>query len=280
MTDAHVHINPWHQLRPEIAATLSRTNKDFHKFKTYADDPRAFLDLMDEDRIERACLINYVAPEVVGYTHETNAWVAKFASADRKRLLPFGSLHPAHVKDAKKTVDELLNKHEVSGIKIHGPHQLFAPNAYLEGEKTLRVLYERCQEEGVPVMFHTGTTVFPGARNKFGDPMMVDDVAVDFPDLKIILAHGGRPLWTETALFLVRRHANVWMDISSSPPASLLSYFPPLEKIADKVLFGSDWPGPHVPGMRANVDAFLALPLSEDAKRKIVEENARRLLVR
>ena len=79
---------------------------------------------------------------------------------------------------------------------------------------------------GVPVTIHTGTSVFPGARSRFGDPMDVDDVAIDFPRLTILLAHGGRPLWMEAAFFLVRRHPNVHLEVSGIPPSKLLEYFP------------------------------------------------------
>src|SRR5205814_4481983 len=102
----------------------------------------------------------------------------------------------------------------------------------------------------------------------------VDDVAVDFPNLNIILAHGGRPLWMETAFFLVRRHPNVFLDISGIPPKSLLKYFPRLEAIADKTLFGTDWPGPGVPDVKENLDNFHALTLSEPAKEQILSKTA------
>jgi hypothetical protein len=235
---------------------------------------------MDAEGVERACLINYVAPDVMGYPPQVNEWVYKYAAHDRARLVPFGGLHPGHVKSAKAEVEKLVYSYELGGIKVHGPHSLYFPNAYVEGDKTLRILYETCEREGVPVMFHTGTSVFPGARNKFGDPMAVDDVAVDFPKLKIVLAHGGRPLWMATATFLVRRHPNVYMDISSIPPAALLSYFPKLEELADKAIFGSDWPGPHVPGMRANAEAVAKLPLAAEAMTQILLQNARRILKR
>ncbi len=110
--------------------------------------------------------------------------------------------------------------------------------------------------------------------------MLVDDVAVDFPRLVLILAHGGRPLWCDEAVFLLRRHPNVYMDISSIPPQRLLDYFPRLEEFADKVLFGSDWPGPGVPDIAGNIRKFLALPLSRAAQRKILWENAARLFPR
>jgi predicted TIM-barrel fold metal-dependent hydrolase len=124
------------------------------------------------------------------------------------------------------------------------------------------------------VMFHTGTSIFPGARNKYGDPIYVDDVAVDFPKLKILLAHGGRPLWMHTAFFLVRRHPNVYLDISGIPPKTLLKYFPRLEEIAAKTLFGTDWPGPGVPDIKKNLDEFRALPLSRSVQEQILSKTA------
>jgi predicted TIM-barrel fold metal-dependent hydrolase len=81
----------------------------------------------------------------------------------------------------------------------------------------------------------------------------------------------------ETAVFLARRFANVHLDVSSIPPQKLLEYFPRLEDLGDKVLWGSDWPAPGVPGMRENADRFLALALSEGVKSKIAHENARKL---
>jgi len=123
-------------------------------------------------------------------------------------------------------------------------------------------------------MFHTGTSIFTGARNRYGDPIHIDDVAVDFPRLKIILAHGGRPLWMQTSFFLLRRHANVFLDISGVPPKSLLEYFPRLEEIASQTLFGTDWPGPGVADIKKNLADFRSLPLREESKQKILSHHA------
>lgn len=73
----------------------------------------------------------------------------------------------------------------------------------------------------------------------------------------------------DTAFFLLRRHANVYLDISGIPPKTLLEYFPRLTEIAHKTLFGTDWPGPGVPDIKQNVDAFRALPLAEAVKERI-----------
>ena len=110
-------------------------------------------------------------------------------------------------------------------IKIHPPHQLLFPNDYLNGVKELEIIYRAAEANGVPVMFHTGTSIFPGARNKYGDPIYVDDVAVDFPTLKILLAHGGRPLWMQTAFFLIRRHTNVYPRYQRDPAEDALEVF-------------------------------------------------------
>jgi predicted TIM-barrel fold metal-dependent hydrolase len=135
-------------------------------------------------------------------------------------------------------------------------------------------LYERAQDLGLPVMIHTGTSVFPRARNKYAQPIYADDLIVDFPKLRIILAHGGRPLWTNEAFFLTRRSKNVFLEISNIPPQNLLDYFPRLEQIADQTMFGSDWPGPVVKDIGANIERFKELPISDDAKRKILRDTA------
>jgi len=129
-------------------------------------------------------------------------------------------------------------------------------------------------------MFHTGTSIFPKARNVFADPMPIDDVAIDFPQLTIILAHAGRPLYGETALFLARRHANVFVDVSGIPPKSLLRYFPRVAEMADKVLWGTDWPSPGINSPKKNVEQFLALGLGENIEQKILYDNAAEIFKR
>ena len=126
-------------------------------------------------------------------------------------------------------------------------------------------------------MFHTGTSVFPRARNVFADPMPIDDVAVDFPRLPIIVAHAGRPLYGETAYFLARRHANVHLEVSGIPPKALPRYVPRLADMADKVLWGTDWPAPGISSPRANVEQFRALGYGEEIERKVLWENAARM---
>ena len=222
ITDVHVHLEPYKNLKPAVFETMRRTMPDFDATARKMEDPRNLLAHLDAVGVERACLINYAAPEVMGLGLDVNGFVSKYASEDPKRLLAFGGIHPWLTKDPEGDVERLASQHELRGIKIHPPHQLFAPNAYVDGKMpNLWRIYRAAERVHLPIMFHTGTSVFPGARSKFGDPMALDDVATDFPDLTILMAHGGRPLWCDTAFYLLRAHENVYLDISSIPPARL-----------------------------------------------------------
>ena len=273
VTDCHIHISPVEMFRPEALAAMKRKRQNFDQIVEFCHSPKLFLAHLDACGIDRAALINYVAPEVIGFTSEVNEWIARYVQTDPKRLLSCGSIHPKHSANVLADMEQILRL-GIRLIKIHPPHQLLYPNDYLRGVKELEIIYRAAEANGVPVMIHTGTSIFPGARNKYGDPIHVDDVAVDFPKLKILLAHGGRPLWMDTAFFLVRRHPNVFLDLSGIPPKTLLEYFPRLEEIASKSLFGTDWPGPGVPDIKQNLDDFRRLPLSEAAKAQMLERTA------
>lgn len=273
ITDCHIHIQPLELFNPRALALMKAKRPNWLQIEQFSASPKAFLEHLGQAGVHRAVLINYVAPDVIGFTAAVNPWIANYCKASPKRLLPCGSLHPRHSSNVARDMEELVRL-GIRLIKIHPPHQLLYPNAYLNGMKELEIIYRTAEREGIPVMFHTGTSIFPGARNKFGDPIYVDDVAVDFPKLRILLAHGGRPLWMDTAFFLVRRHPNVFLDLSGIPPKTLLRYFPRLEEIAAKSLFGTDWPGPGVPDIKKNVDDFRALPISDAAKQQMLSRTA------
>ena len=255
---------------------IKQKRAHFDRIQEYCRNPKAFLRHMDEQGIDRAVLINYVSPEVIGFTTGVNQYVADYVREDPRRLISCGGLHPRNTPNILADVEEILRL-KIRMIKIHPPHQLLFPNDYLNGVKELEIIYRAAEANGIPVMFHTGTSIFPDARNRYGDPIYLDDVAVDFPKLKILMAHGGRPLWMQTAFFLLRRHPNVYLDISGIPPKALLKYFPRLEEIGHKTLFGTDWPGPGVPEIKTNLEEFRKLQLTEEVQKKILSENALRI---
>ena len=276
VVDAHIHIQPFHMMPPAVAEMFWRGKPNRAELEGYAADPRKLLQRMDADGVARAGLINYVSPDLMGFTAEANPWMIRYASADPSRLIAFGSVNPRFVTDVAGETARVIDA-GAKALKVHPPHQLFRANAYQDTLPALADLYRVAEQAGIPVTIHTGTSVFPGARSRFGDPMDVDDVAIDFPKLTILLAPGGRPLWMDAAFFLVRRHPNVYLELSGIPPSRLLEYFPRLEELADKAIWGTDWPSPGIKSMRANVEAFVALPLADGTQRKILSENADRV---
>ena len=270
--DVHIHVQPWQMVKPDVLAMID--DAAHANARDVLSSPDHLLRFLDAEGVQRACCINYVSPDVMGFTREVNDWIANFTRDHRDRLVPVGSVNPLHEMNVRDEIRRVLDL-GIGMIKIHPPHQLFSPNAYKRGDLwQLAEIYRECEERRIPVMFHTGTSIFPKARNVFADPMPIDDVAIDFPKLPIILAHAGRPMYGETAVFLARRHANVRLDLSGIPPKALLRYVPRLADLADKALWGTDWPSPGVTSMRKNVEDFRALELGEAVERKILWENA------
>jgi uncharacterized protein len=278
VTDVHVHIQPWQQLKPSVMEVMRRGKEGHWDFlMQLMDDPKLLLEIMDREGIDRLGMVNYVSPRIMGFSDETNEFAVRYAAADPRRLLPYGGIDPLSTTDCAGAV-ELLVEMGTRVLKVHPPHMGFPANAYTDGLDRLADIYRMCEARGLPVMIHTGTSIFPGARSKYGNPMEIDDIAIDFPDLRVIMAHGGRPLYMAEAFFILRRHKNVWLDLSGIPPKSLLEYFPRIIEIESKLLWGTDWPSPGVASMRANVDQFLSLPLPVRAKPAALQDNPERLL--
>ena len=212
----------------------------------------------------------------MGFAYSTRYCAAAYVRANAVRLTPFGGVHARFTQDPEADVDRRLDLGNRC-LKIHPPHQLYPANAYTDGLEALGRIYRRCEDRGLPVMIHTGTSIFPGARSKWGNPLAIDDVAIDFPDLRVLMAHGGRPFWMEEAFFVLRRHPNVHLELSGIPPNRLLEYFPRLAELADKTLWGTDWPSPGVKDLRQNLDQFRSLGLDAAVERKILSGNSLRI---
>ncbi|HUF66109.1 MAG TPA: amidohydrolase family protein [Gemmatimonadaceae bacterium] len=277
VTDCHIHIHPWRDMAADVVEVLTRGQQDPELLMEIMYEPALLLRTMDEEGIDRVGLVNYPSPDVMRTGTWINEHAARYASADPSRLLPFGGVHPRYTKDPSGDVDALIGM-GVRMLKLHPNHQQLTANAYTEGLDALARIYKRCEDRGLPVLIHTGTSIFPRARCKYGNPLELDDVALDFPDLQIVLAHGGRPFYMGEAFFILRRHRNVWFDLSGIPPKSLLEYFPRLAELEHKLLWGTDWPSPGITRMRKNVDQFMALPLADSVRRAALETNPERLL--
>jgi hypothetical protein len=168
-------------------------------------------------------------------------------------------------------VDELRRQISLGavGLKLHPVHGSFSPN-----DRMLYPAYAFCEAEDFPVVFHCGTSVFPGSTNRYADPALIEDVARDFPGLTVILAHGGRGWWYDAAAFITLMRPNVWIEVSGLPPQKLPAYYKnyDFEKLARRMIFGTDWPG--VPGIEANASALMDLGLDRETVELILHRNA------
>jgi len=105
--DIHIHIMPFHMMKPHALALIKHGRKDYADVERYCSDPKAFLKLLDQLGIERAGLINYVAPDIIGFTPEVNDWSASYCKAAPERLIAFGSVLPSAVSDPGAEVDRI-----------------------------------------------------------------------------------------------------------------------------------------------------------------------------
>lgn len=268
--DFHIHPVVYDQFYVETALNWIKemhADKNWDRFYRDLSDPDYFYSYLQNHGIDYGVVMAEISPMVTGIC--TNEYVQRFCR-DKEGLIPFASINPSLTVNTGRELERLV-KEGFRGVKLYPTYQHCYPN-----DRKLYPLYRQAEEMQVPVMVHTGTSIFKGSKLKYGDPLYLDEVAVDFPELTIILVHSGRGFWYERAFVLARLHENVYMEIAGLPPRKLLDYFPELERVADKVLFGTDWPGIKNPG--ANIKTIQNLPLSESSIQKILGGNAARLL--
>lgn len=257
----------------------SQFEGDLYEFAEKVLTPEGIRSYLQEHGIDYAVALAEVCPITTGTC--TNEYTIDFVNqanaiedppeGPKGRLIPFASPNPYIDNDLAERTGELVQDLGFRGIKLYPVYQ----HHYLNDTR-MYPLYAAAQDLGIPILIHTGSSVFRGARIKYGDPLHLDDVAIDFPDLRLLMAHGGRPFWYEQAFWMAKRHANVYIEISGLPAKNLLTYFPRLESLAHKVVYGSDWPG--YPYIRRNVEAIYDLPISEEAKEMILSKNAASVL--
>jgi len=266
--DFHLHIGRKEDWHPWVIEYLREINSYLFQNFNKLMSPDGLEEYLVREGIDYAVVLAEDSPFTTGVV--TNSYVHKFCKG-RKRLIPFASINPVTTPNPEESLEKCVREMEFQGLKLYPTYQHFFPN-----EREVYPLYEKAVELGVPVMFHTGSSIYRHSKLKYGDPLHLDEVASDFPKLKVVMAHSGRGFWYDRAFFLSRLHKNIYMEISGLPPQKLLQYFPELEKNADKVIFGSDWPG--VKGIKENIDALFSLSLKETTIEKILYRNAEKIL--
>jgi len=268
--DVHVHIE---QTTEKSAADEAA--------KTYFGDSGAGRDMQsiaDYYRSRRmACVVFSVDERLTGRPPVPNDAVARFAADNADIAIAFASVDPTRGPEAVREARRLVSSGAVRGLKLHPPVQQFFPN-----DRIAYPLYEVFAEARLPVLFHTGHsgigTNMPGGggvRLKYGHPMPIDDVAVDFPEMPIIMAHPSFP-WQDEAISICLHKPSVYIDLSGWSP----KYFPPIlvqyanTLLKHKVLFGSDYP--LITPDRWMAD-FEKIAIRDEVRPLILKENAIRL---
>jgi predicted TIM-barrel fold metal-dependent hydrolase len=266
--DFHVHIGKKEHWHPWVNELFEKANPKLYENFDEIMSPEGVEKLLKDQGVDYAVILAENSPITTGVV--PNTFVEEFCR-DIKMFLPFASIDPRTETHPADNLRRLVDERGFAGLKLYPSYQQYHPN-----DELVYPIYEEAQKLKIPVMVHTGTSIFKGARLKYANPQDLDDVAVDFPKLKIIMAHSGRGLWYKEAFFLARIHENVYMDVSGLPPKKLLNYFPDLENVSDKVIFGSDWPG--ISSIRGNMEDINKLKLKSETKEKILGGTAASLL--
>lgn len=230
----------------------------------------AYCRVLEESGVDYAVCLADNAPAVTGVA--PNDYVAAFC-AGRPPLIPFCSLNPYLDAEMSRQLRRLVTEQGFCGIKLTPTYSFFRPD-----QPQLYACLAVAEELQIPVLAHTGSSIFVGARIDYGDPLIHDDVARDFPNLTIVMAHGGRGFWYDAAAWLVERYENLYIDLAGLPPQNLPRFFPNLEAISHKLVFGTDWPS--IRSYAHNIAAVRALAIPEGAKEAILGGNAARILRR
>ncbi len=276
--DVHVHVegdgHGHYSMDDELLSASAKYFKTGDERTPAVEHIAAFY----RERQMAAVVFTVDATTATGHPALSSEEIADRAAGHADVLIPFGSVDPLVPDEAVRRARRLVAEHGVRGFKFHPSLQGFTPN-----DPAVYPLYGAIGELGVPAVFHTGQTGIgaglPGGRGiklRLSDPMLIDDVAADFPGLTVILAHPSVP-WQDSAISIATHKANVYIDLSGWSP----KYFAPQlvramnSLLQDKVLFGTDYP---LLTPERWLRDFDKLDIKPDVRPKILKQNAIRLL--
>jgi uncharacterized protein len=276
--DVHVHVESDGHGQLSLDDELLAASAKYFK----ADNDRApTVDQIADYYRQRqlaAVVFTVDAGTATGHPALSSEEIADRAAAHPDVLIPFASVDPLTGQAAVRLAQHLISEHAVRGFKFHPSLQGFSPD-----DQRYYPLYAVIEEAGLPAVFHTGQTGIgaglPGGRGiklRLSNPMLLDDVAADFPGMTVILAHPSVP-WQDEAISMATHKANVYIDLSGWSP----KYFPPQlvraagSYLQDKMLFGTDYP---LLTPERWLRDFELLDIKPEVRPKILKHNAVRLL--
>jgi uncharacterized protein len=270
LVDAHVHVPHLSTLAPawvDWARQFGRPGLLEQVWRPDGSpDPGALDALFAADGVDVALLFCEYSPKATGYQLFDD--LLPLVEHNPRRFRPVANVNPhLHFPIARELARQL--DHGAAALKIHPVHGGFRAD-----DPALYPAYALLVERGVPLVVHCGTSSFPGSTNAYADPVLLDAVLRDFPELHVVLAHGGRGWWYDAAAFLALSRPTVWIELSGLPPKRLPEYYArhDLGRLARRFIYGTDWPG--VPGQAANARAVAALGFADDVVAQVLGGNA------
>ncbi|WP_408899690.1 amidohydrolase family protein (plasmid) [Nocardioides sp. R1-1] len=268
--DAHVHVPHLDTLAPAWIEWAREFGADGILKgvwdSTGAPVPAQLDHLFAAEGVDAALLFCEYSPRATGAQRFDD--LLPLVDHNPERFRPVANVNPhLHFPIARELVRQL--DHGAAALKLHPVHGGFRCD-----DRELYPAYQVLAEREVPLVVHCGTSSFPGSRNELADPEYLLPVVRDFPTLNVVLAHGGRGWWYDTAAFMALANPTVWIELSGLPPKRLPDYYSNFElsRLAQKWIFGTDWPG--VPGVAANAAAVAGLGFDERTQAGILGGNA------
>ena len=275
-----VHVHPWTRAFMKKNGPIVKAC-DFFKldFSKLPSTTGQILEEMDEAGVARAVILGqdtHATPNAAfkNYTLR-NDEIAKLAGRSGDRLVPFAGVDPNSGREAVSELKRAVKKLGMRGLKVHGS----ANSVYLNDRGMMYPLYEFCQEAGIPILFHTGTTGLGDCKIKYSKTELLDEDCQDFPDLRVIMAHFGWP-WPEVAMAIALRNSNVFIDVSVWKPRYIpQSVLPYLNGILqDRFIFGNDYPMLRQKDWLNDYKTSLEPRLKPGVGDKLLAGNAKKLL--
>src|SRR5690625_301390 len=273
LVDTHVHV-PW---LSTLAPAWVQWARDFgpdglleHVWREDGSpDPQALDELFAAEGVDVAVLFCEYSPRTTGYQLFDD--LLPVVEHNPRRFRPVANVNPHLHFPIERELTRQLD-HGAAALKLHPVHGGFRID-----DPALYPAYAVLVERSVPLVVHCGTSSFPGAMNEYADPTYFYPVLRQFPELNVVLAHGGRGWWYDAAAFLALSNPNVWIELSGLPPKRLPTYYADFDlgRLARKWIFGTDWPG--VPGQAMNARAVMGLGLPDDVIPQVLGGNAVRV---
>jgi predicted TIM-barrel fold metal-dependent hydrolase len=234
---------------------------------------KSLIKQMKEAGIDKSVLFAVQAPVL----YSSNEFVSSVCRDYPDKFIGFASVNVLE-KNADQALQNAVTKLNLKGLKLHPPLQKFYPN-----DPMVWPVYKKADELGIPVVFHVGSTPFGNLVNlKQADPILIDEVANEFPGLKIILTHLGT-LWHNESFMITEKHPNVYIDTAAYPyEIKELLTEKMIQRVgAHKFIFGTDFPMPYegkMHHMKDFVDMFNGLKISDELKQMILYKNLENIL--